>query len=130
MIQIEQDMVSALIAADDFQRGNTKVTHTGGVYLHGNHIASVDPTGPSVRATMAGFPTRTTRSRINAVLEGLGYQARVRQHKGGQQICFAGFSLSLDPDHVVRVTRGGVRVYPDRASAFAHDNNYSLQVAI
>jgi hypothetical protein len=36
------------------------------VYLFGHHIVSVSPT--EVRFTLAGWPTATTRARINAIL--------------------------------------------------------------
>jgi hypothetical protein len=58
--------------------GNTTLTKSAcpfvmSVYLHGHHIADVangygNDDAPAVRFTLAGWPTRTTRARINALL--------------------------------------------------------------
>lgn len=69
---IEQKMIAAIHAnVTDKTIGNTRVhAIIGGheVQLHGNIIAHVDASRGSVRFTLAGWPTPTTRSRINALL--------------------------------------------------------------
>ncbi len=53
--------------------------------LHGNAIVDVDPQG-AVSVSLAGWPTPTTRSRVNDILEGLKVPARVGQSKGVQYL--------------------------------------------
>lgn len=84
MKTIERNIVSAIYAGENRLVGNTEVRVADGVrevYLHGNLIASI--TGQNVHIDMCGWPTATTRSRINAILEhfGLPYQVRQRRHR-------------------------------------------------
>ena len=93
MRQIEKWMVQAIRDnVADKTNGNTRVhAIIGGheVQLHGNIIAHVDASRGSVRFTMAGWPTRTTRSRINALLSEFCplnfyvYQRHGKQHFHG-----------------------------------------------
>jgi hypothetical protein len=79
--------------------GNTTLTKSAcpfvmSVYLHGRHIADVangygTDDAPAVRFTLAGWPTPTTRARINALLhafmnDGTTYHG-VGQRKGRQE---------------------------------------------
>jgi hypothetical protein len=68
---IEQKMLDAIRARKSVSMGNTTVTCTkaGGwdVRLHGHLIAVSNDEG-GMNFSLAGWPTRTTRSRINALL--------------------------------------------------------------
>lgn len=66
---IEQKMISAIRNGRDMTSGNTRVDVFGKIVhvsLHGNLIARVCPLHMDV--TLAGWPTPTTRSRLNALL--------------------------------------------------------------
>lgn len=74
--KIESAMIAAIRSGVSWQAGNTQVTchETGAdVYLHGHNIAMYRPAGlPLNRDTqwefcLAGWNTKTTRSRINAI---------------------------------------------------------------
>lgn len=65
MRQIEKDVVGAFVRGEDARRDNT-VSEGGTLYLHGNAIAKVY--GDSYLISNAGWETRTTQSRLNALL--------------------------------------------------------------
>ena len=65
MRQIEKDVVGAFVRGEDARRDNT-VSEGGTLYLHGNEIAKVY--GDSYLISNAGWETRTTQSRLNALL--------------------------------------------------------------
>lgn len=82
MHKIEQAMVAAVErGAVCWERDNTMVTHEGmesDVFLHGNHIATVGPSGvakPNLD-TVRVWPTATMRSRLRA----LGVDVTKRDH--------------------------------------------------
>lgn len=52
--------------------GKTVIT----VYLHGNAIMRVEQASGKIHATLAGWDTATTRSRLNDLLRGLDANAR------------------------------------------------------
>ena len=56
------------------------------VFLHGNEIAfwNYGDVKPALCFTLAGWPSVTTRERINGILELSGSNWRVKQHKGDQ----------------------------------------------
>lgn len=71
MRKIEKQMVAAIHAKDDWKLANTSVSTDGAtteVRLHGNLIASFDWENMVMHLTHAGWPTRTTHSRLNAIL--------------------------------------------------------------
>jgi len=82
MRKIEQQMVEALQNGKDWQQGNTAVTSTGTVYLHGNRIAYRNRNGAMEMDfyNVSKWDTKTTRSRCNAI--GFG----VYHHRGHQMI--------------------------------------------
>lgn len=87
MRKVEKQMVAAIQQRESRSMGNTMVTVTGNatkVYLHGSLVADLQktPAGWTGSVTFAGWPTRTTASRINAVLEGIGSTVRVGLNKG------------------------------------------------
>ena len=65
MRQIEKDVVGAFVRGEDARKDNT-VSEGGALYLHGNKIAQVY--GDSYLISNAGWETRTTQSRLNALL--------------------------------------------------------------
>ena len=80
MRKIEEAMVQALRERRDFTRDNTSVywgidymtdEAEARVYLHGNYIASYYPDMGDLYLPDAGWQTVTTKSRLNALLQGL-----------------------------------------------------------
>ena len=87
MHEIEKEMAAAIQRRESRDMGNTQVTATGNavkVYLYGNLIADLqkDQDGWIGAVTFADWPTRTTASRINAILEGIGSSLWVVQNNG------------------------------------------------
>jgi len=86
MRQIEQQMIDAIKGKHTLCKDNTNVTYdyqtdSSGVYLHGNLIATVGVNYVAVYD--GGWQTNTTKSRLNALINGLcdGYTCSVYQHK-------------------------------------------------
>lgn len=78
MRKIEESMVAAIKNVKNWSKGNTTVAwfgvdrekmHTGNVFLHGNHIATVYRDGCVVPdlLTLEEWPTNTTKSRLRAL---------------------------------------------------------------
>lgn len=74
MRKIEKDMIRAIENGQNKVLGNTYVNPVIGgiqVWLHGNHIATVDHSyGGSVtvnKETLRKYPTNTTKSRLRAL---------------------------------------------------------------
>ena len=65
MRQIEKDVVGAFVRGEDARKDNTE-SKGGTLYLNGNEIAKVY--GDSYLISNAGWETRTTQSRLNALL--------------------------------------------------------------
>lgn len=94
----EKEMIAAIRAGKRKVVQNTRVRHydTGapgynvGVELHGHLIARLHRTDAGsvtlMSVTLAGWPTPTTRSRLNALCQafGLGGYSRFSQEKGRQ----------------------------------------------
>jgi hypothetical protein len=75
MRKIESQMNAAITAKIDWNSGNTRVEYEQGncisrVYLHGNKIAEVGDN--FVRLFDGGWQSVTTKSRLNAILQGHG----------------------------------------------------------
>jgi hypothetical protein len=73
MRKIESQMNAAITNKVDWKSANTEVTNIDGVsfvYLHGNKIAEVGDN--FVRLFDGGFQSSTTKSRLNAILQGHG----------------------------------------------------------
>ena len=85
MRQIERDMLSAIKLGKCWRKANTEVytndNNASLVYLHGNHIATV--TYNKVSIFDGGYQSNTTKSRLNAIINGLcdGFTCSVYQHK-------------------------------------------------
>ena len=82
MRKIESLMIQAVKNGRDWKSGNTSVDVTDHgiiVRLHGNKIAHVSHLQNVVWVTDAGWQTTTTKSRLNALLLGLGGRASISQ---------------------------------------------------
>ena len=89
---IEREMNSAIQNEQNWQKDNTMVVNNDGVsevFLHGNKIAEVGDT--FIRLFDGGFQSKTTKSRLNAILRehGAGGE-RVFQKKGEWFLDFQG----------------------------------------
>lgn len=73
------------LAFHERKPAKAKRTHTDGesVWLHGNRIAWRNTDG-SISLTLAGWPTVTTRERLNAICEVFGYMRPFHQMGGVQ----------------------------------------------
>ena len=81
-------MNSAIRYRKNFSSGNTSVhcfknrngiTTDVDVYLHGNHIASVDTATNALTIKDGGWQSNTTKSRLNALLEEFAPDRRIFQ---------------------------------------------------
>ena len=78
MRKIEMEMNSAILHRRNFSKANTSVrcfknrngiTTDVDVYLHGNHIASLDTATNALTIKDGGWQSVTTKSRPNAILD-------------------------------------------------------------
>ena len=67
MRKVEEEMLRAIQRGKAWRKGNTRVDEDGNVFLHGNHIAR-NVTMGSFEYRWAGWKTRTTASRLRAIL--------------------------------------------------------------
>ena len=69
MRKIESQMVAAINSNKNWKSGNTEVRTDGAnisrVFLHGNHIATIDD--DSMMIMDGGWQSNTTKSRLNAL---------------------------------------------------------------
>ena len=84
MRKLEQRMNRAVVNKNNWANTNTQViynnnTDCSAIYLHGHQIASYDHNNNAVKISSCGYTTVTTKSRLNALLEGLMFGARVFQ---------------------------------------------------
>jgi len=75
MRQIEKDVVGAFVRGEYARKDNTESVG-GHLYLHGNEIAYRDDAG-NIEISHEGWHSRTTRSRLHAVLQLAEKKARV-----------------------------------------------------
>ena len=86
MRKIEQQMNRAIVNKNDWSNSNTQVnynsnTDCSAVYLHGNQIATVDHNTNALKLSSCGWQSVTTKSRLNAILQGLIAGASVYQRQ-------------------------------------------------
>ena len=86
MRKIEEQMNRAVVNKNNWSNSNTQVnynsnTDCSAVYLHGNHIATVDHNTNSVNLSSCGWHSTTTKSRLNALLQEIMYGAKVFQRQ-------------------------------------------------
>ena len=79
MRKIESQMVAAINSNKNWKSGNTEVrtddANISRVFLHGNHIATIDD--DSMMIMDGGWQSTTTKSRLNALLSAFCPGARV-----------------------------------------------------
>lgn len=101
MRKIEQKMLRAIKLRKNWRSGNTSVaiSPAGGmeVRLHGNLIAELYPNSELLRITSAGRETRTTKSRLNALLFGLSFKIAIVQRNWEWYIVDIGNSKNRIP---------------------------------
>ena len=76
MRKIETQMNRAIVNKNDWSNSNTEVnynsnTDCSAVYLHGNQIATVDHNTNALKLSSCGWQSVTTKSRLNAILQGI-----------------------------------------------------------
>jgi len=91
MRKVTRAVCSALLEGRACKVGNTE-TDGKTLWLHGRRIAWRESDG-DYNLTLAGRPTRTTRERLNGLLDLMGSPLRVCQHEFGQQV------WRLDDEH-------------------------------
>ena len=92
MRQIEREMLHAITFGKEWSKANTRVDAMGRVYLHDNHIATVDWYGNTITVnldTLRDWPTPTTKSRLNA----LGASVYTRDY----ETYVSGHAINRDP---------------------------------
>lgn len=72
MRKIEEQIITAFINDKTLTINNTS-TYDNSIYLHNHEIIKRSTDGGSIYFNLAGYNTRTTRSRINAVLHQYDY---------------------------------------------------------
>ena len=85
MRKIESEMIAAINNNQDWKSANTEVIHTcdnvnppvSHVYLHGNKIAEVGD--DFLKLFDGGWQSKTTKSRLNALLSEFGYTCGTKQ---------------------------------------------------
>ena len=82
MRKVEEKMNNAMRHFLPFSSGNTTVVQNRDdmdVFLHGNHIATLDKISMDLRIFDGGWQSNTTKSRLNALLDEFGGGDRVIQ---------------------------------------------------
>ncbi len=84
MRKIESQMNRAIVNKNDWSNSNTVVEYNSNtdcstVYLHNNRIATVDHNTNALKLSSCGWQSVTTKSRLNAILQGLIAGASVYQ---------------------------------------------------
>ena len=89
MRKIESQMNSAIRSRSSFSSANTSVViddnNAAWVYLHGNHIATID--NDNVTLFDGGWQSNTTKSRLNAILQEFAYGVGVFQKQWEWFVC-------------------------------------------
>ena len=86
MRKIETQMIQAIKDNTNWTSANTSVTLEDGiskVYLHGNLIAEIDE--DSLKLYDGGYQSKTTKSRLNAILNAFGYTCGTKNEQVFQQ---------------------------------------------
>lgn len=101
MRKIEHQIKQAILIGENFKRGKDCVIHSAdkpwvSVILHGHTIANIDTDKYIYTISFCGWPTVTTKSRLNAVLP-LGYIIRQQNYN---MVLYYGskYLILLDPD--------------------------------
>jgi hypothetical protein len=102
MRKVEEEVCTAFVLGESKTMGNT--TSTGDTLsLHGNVIAKRE--NGRIYATLAGWPTPATRSRLNALCNIMGFRRGFWQEQGHQYFgARASYFHSIEPDQWVVLT--------------------------
>ena len=96
MRQVTETVCRAFVNRESKILSNTESTGNR-LYLHGNLIAQRDEETGQVFGTLAGWPTPTTRERLNGLARLLGSNVHMYQKNHEARICtFAGEDLEQD----------------------------------
>ena len=84
MRKLERQMNFAVSNKGNWSGSNTQVnynsnTNCSSIYLHGHQIATVDHNLKAVKLSSCGYETRTTKSRLNALLQEVKYGCSIFQ---------------------------------------------------
>ena len=95
MRQIEKQMNFAVSNKGNFSKSNTQVTYNENtncsqVYLHGHQIATYCHNTKALKLSSCGYETRTTKSRLNAILSEVKYGCSVFQRNWNWFVSFRG----------------------------------------
>ena len=107
MRKIEQQMNTAIRYRRNWAGSNTMVRvsrEVVEVFLHGNHIASLDTATHKLTIKDGGWQSNTTKSRLNALLDEFSYGMRVFQknfewfvsYKNVSEDFVSGMELAID----------------------------------
>jgi hypothetical protein len=103
MRKVEREVIGAFLERRSRKVGNTR-TDGDTLYLHGNAIAQ--HSGEFIKITLAGWPTVTTRSRLNVLCEMMGVRVRVSQCSHRQWLTHhARLSLPMEADRWYYLSR-------------------------
>ena len=85
----------------DWSGSNTQVnynsnTNCSSIYLHGHQIATVDHNLKAVKLSSCGYETRTTKSRLNALLQEVKYGCSIFQKNFDWFVEYQGRTLPFD----------------------------------
>lgn len=125
MRKITKESSKAFVNFEQFKKSNTRVEvfndtdkRVVNLYLHGNLIAEISQTGnvfqdrnhesglpmlgfsvdtSKVNIDLCGYHTRTTRERINGILDALGYDFRIAQRNHEQVLVLTYLHNYLSP---------------------------------
>ena len=100
MRQIERQMNFAISNKADWSLSNTRVEYNNlsncsTIYLHGHQIAAVDHNLKAVKLSSCGYETRTTKSRLNAILEEVKWGCKVFQKNWNWFVSYQGQTASF-----------------------------------
>lgn len=102
MRKIESQINQAISKEKNFSGGNTTVTNENGVttvLLHGNKIAEVTDT--SITLYDGGYQSNTTKSHLNAILQGHGNGERIFQQDYVWYITIGGKKVEFESGMVL-----------------------------
>ena len=70
--KIERQMIQSIVNDESFKKDNTKVIYNNtyfDIYLYGHKIAVYYPNSMKLHVNNCGYATRTTKSRLNALIQ-------------------------------------------------------------
>ena len=113
MRKIEKMMNFAISNKSDWSSSNTRVeynnsTNCSSIYLHGHRIATFCHDTRAVKIDSCGYQTRTTKGRLNAILEEVKWGCRIFQKNwdwfvsyNDQTTLFRDGMILLDADSLI-----------------------------